>query len=126
MYFKRHKIDFKYKHSKYSDYYYILNIKGKDNHTLKIRVSNHSTDKKFEIPFCSFWYTKSKVKIFPSKWSISNQLGSYIAKYKYIFSMSYIFSNNSLHKFSYHNLRNFLMKIVSLNSINLLALKENL
>ena len=77
-YFENKKIDFKYKHSKYSDYYYILNIKGRDNHTLKIRISNHKTNKNFEIPFCNFWYTKKNFY----KWDINNQLGSYIAKYK--------------------------------------------
>lgn len=80
-YFKRHKIEFKHKHSKWSDYYYIKNIKGKDNHTLKIRISNHPTDKIFEIPFLQFWYAKEIN--FPTKWSICNQLGQYIAKYKF-------------------------------------------
>ena len=77
-YLENKKISFKHRRSKYSDYYYVLNIKGKDNHTLKVRISNHRTKKNFEIPFCNFWYTK-----YSNKWNINNQLGSYIARHRY-------------------------------------------
>ena len=79
-YFERHSILYKHNASKYSDYYYILNIPGRDKHTLKIRISNHAPIQNYEIPFLCFYYYHSKN--FPSKNKICNSLGAYIAKYK--------------------------------------------
>ena len=78
-FFSRKNIEYKFKGSKYSDYYYILNIEGHGKHTLKIRVSNHPSIKQYEIPFLCFWYSN---KNFPSKQLISSNIGAYIAKYK--------------------------------------------
>lgn len=79
-YFQRKNIKYKKHSSKLSDYYYILNIKGKDNHTLKIRISNHDPFKNYEIPFLQYKYYKKHN--FPSKHSICCRLGEYIAFYK--------------------------------------------
>ena len=78
-FFERKKIKYKFHHSKQSDYYYILNIKGHNNHTLKIRVSNHLPKSKYEIPYLLFWYNRNK---FPSRQLICSMVGSYIVKYK--------------------------------------------
>ena len=78
-FFERKKIKYKFHHSKQSDYYYILNIKGRDDHTLKIRISNHLPKLKHEIPYLLFWYNRHK---FPSRQLICSMVGSYIVKYK--------------------------------------------
>jgi hypothetical protein len=79
-YFNRHYIDFHFHSSKHTDYFFIQSIKGMNNHTLKIRVSNHPPKQNsYEIPFLEFWHTRGgNIK----KESISNAIGAYIAKYK--------------------------------------------
>jgi hypothetical protein len=79
-YFERHKILYEFKTSRFSDYYYILNIPGRDKHTLKIRISNHHPIQDYELPFLRFYY--HKWSNFPKKTEICNKLGAYIAKYK--------------------------------------------
>ena len=78
-FFQRKKIEYKIYHSKKSDYYYILNIKGRNKHTLKIRVSDHLPKNKYELPFLLFWHNK---KEFPKRQLICSDIGSYIAKYR--------------------------------------------
>ena len=72
------KITFQHHSSKCSDYYYIQNIKGRDGHTLKIRISNHAPTIDYEIPFLQFDTTipVSGVK------RIRQKIGNYIAIYK--------------------------------------------
>ena len=55
----RHGIIFQQHTSKFSDYYYITNIQGRNGHTLKIRVSNHPAWQKHEIPFLNFMYAST-------------------------------------------------------------------
>lgn len=79
-YFNRHHIDFHFHPSKHTDYFFIQSIKGMNNHTLKIRVSNHPPKQNsYEIPFLEFWHTRGGDV---EKESISNTIGAYIAKYK--------------------------------------------
>ena len=78
--FERKNIVYKFYRSKKSDYYYILSIKGRDKHTLKIRVSDHLPKKRqLEIPYLLYWYNRNN---FPSKQLICSMVGSYIVKYK--------------------------------------------
>jgi hypothetical protein len=73
------KITFQHHRSKHSDYYYIQNIKGRDGHTLKIRISNHAPTTDYEIPFLQF-----DTKAFPASGvrGIRQRIGKYIAIYK--------------------------------------------
>lgn len=78
-YFSMNNIIYETYNSKYSDYYYITNIKGKGNHTLKIRISNHSTkiDEDWDIPYFNCHYHKPQ-----STGCIHHNLEVYINKYK--------------------------------------------
>jgi hypothetical protein len=79
-YFVENRITFSYSSSRLSDYYFIRNIKGKENHTLKIRISNHPPFHSYEIPFLGFDYGKKNCV--PGKGKIAQILAQYIDKYK--------------------------------------------